>query len=151
MKKPHKIFFDGSESVSSEEAMRALGRELAELLEPGDVLGLVGDLGAGKTRLVQGILAGLGASAPAVSPTFSLVHEHTDGRLPAAHFDFYRMSAPEEALGLGWDDYLCSGSVLLVEWADRFEGALMPRETIWLCIERTGESTRRLRLSGMPL
>ena len=147
MKKPQKIFYDGPESVGSEEEMRALGRELAALLEPGDVLGLVGDLGAGKTRLVQGILAGLGASAPAVSPTFSLVHEHADGRLPAAHFDFYRMSSPEEALGLGWDDYLSSGSVLLVEWADRFDGELMPRDTIWLSIERTGELTRRLHLS----
>lgn len=147
MKKPQKIFYDGPESVGSEEEMRALGRELAALLEPGDVLGLVGDLGAGKTRLVQGILAGLGASAPAVSPTFSLVHEHADGRLPAAHFDFYRMSSPEEALGLGWDDYLSSGSVLLVEWADRFDGELMPRDTIWLSIERTGELTRCLHLS----
>ena len=147
MKKPQKIFYNGPESVGSEEEMRALGRELAALLEPGDVLGLVGDLGAGKTRLVQGILAGLGASAPAVSPTFSLVHEHADGRLPAAHFDFYRMSSPEEALGLGWDDYLSSGSVLLVEWADRFDGELMPHDTIWLSIERTGELTRRLHLS----
>ena len=126
--------------------MRALGGELAELLEPGDVLGLVGDLGAGKTRLVQGILAGLGAAAPAVSPTFSLVHEHTDGRLPAAHFDFYRMSSPDEALGLGWDDYLTSGMVLLVEWADRFDGELMPQDTVWLRLAATGESDREVRL-----
>ena len=151
MKNLHKFFQNAPLSVDSEEEMRALGRRLAELLEPGDALGLVGDLGAGKTRLAQGLLEGLGASQPGLSPTFSLVHEHADARIPTAHFDFYRMSAPEEALGLGWDDYLCSGSVLLVEWADRFEGALMPRETIWLCIERTGESTRRLRLSGMPL
>ena len=131
--------------LDSEEAMRALGRELAPLLEPGDVLGLVGDLGAGKTRLAQGILAGLGASQPAASPTFSLVHEHTDGRLPAAHFDFYRMAAPEEALSLGWDDYLASGLILLVEWADQFGGALMPEHTVWLRIRHTGESQRECR------
>lgn len=122
--------------------MRTLGREIAELLEPGDALGLVGDLGAGKTRLVQGILAGLGAAEPGVSPTFSLVHEHNGGRLPAAHFDFYRMASSDEALSLGWDDYLDSGSVLLVEWADRFDGQLMPPHTVWLCFSRTGENTR---------
>ena len=130
--------------------MRGLGRELAALLEPGDVLGLVGDLGAGKTRLAQGILAGLGAAQPAASPTFALVHEHEDGRLPAAHFDFYRMSSPEEALGLGWDDYLSSGFILLVEWADRFGGALMPEHTVWLNIRHTGEATRECTLGARP-
>lgn len=125
--------------------MRAFGHRLAALLQPGDALGLVGDLGAGKTRLVQGILAGLGASAPAASPTFSLVHEHRDGRLPAAHFDFYRMASPEEALSLGWDDFLDSGLVLLVEWADRFDGSLMPPHTIWLHISHSGESSREIR------
>lgn len=126
--------------------MRAVGAKLAELLEPGDVLGLVGDLGAGKTRLVQGILAGLGAAVPAASPTFALVHEHTDGRLPAAHFDFYRMHSPDEAWGLGWDDYLSSGMILLVEWADRFDGALMPPHTVWLHLRHAGERSRVLRL-----
>ncbi|MCH5284424.1 MAG: tRNA (adenosine(37)-N6)-threonylcarbamoyltransferase complex ATPase subunit type 1 TsaE [Akkermansiaceae bacterium] len=149
MEKWNKFFNGEGRVVRSEEEMRELGRGLAALLEPGCVLGLVGDLGAGKTRLVQGVLEGLGASAPAVSPTFALVHEHADGRLPVAHFDFYRMSSPEEALGLGWDDYLSSGLVLLVEWADRFEGALMPRDTLWLTIERSSESVRVVRLAGV--
>lgn len=126
--------------------MRELGRRVAELLEPGDIVGLVGDLGAGKTRFVQGVLAGLGAAGPASSPTFSLVHEHTDGRLPAAHFDFYRMTTPDEALSLGWDDYLSGGYVLLIEWADRFDGALMPSHTVWLHLRRTGETTREVTL-----
>ena len=149
MKNLHKFFQNGPLSVGSEEEMRALGRRLAELMEPGDALGLVGDLGAGKTRLAQGLLEGLGASQPGLSPTFSLVHEHADARIPTAHFDFYRMSSPEEALGLGWDDYLSSGLVLLVEWADRFEGALMPRDTLWLTIERSSESVRVVRLAGV--
>lgn len=127
--------------------MRALGRSLAAELEPGDALGLVGELGAGKTRLAQGLLEGLGASQPGLSPTFSLVHEHADARIPTAHFDFYRMSSPEEALGLGWDEYLHSHWILLVEWADRFEGALMPQHTTWLTIERTADSTRRVHCS----
>ena len=144
MKNLHKFFQNGPLSVGSEEEMRALGRRLAELMEPGDALGLVGDLGAGKTRLAQGLLEGLGASQPGLSPTFSLVHEHADARIPTAHFDFYRMSSPEEALGLGWDEYLSGGWALVVEWADLFDGALMPPGAIWLTIERTGESTRRL-------
>ncbi len=126
--------------------MRELGQRMADLLEPGDVLGLVGELGAGKTRLVQGILSGLGCSLPATSPTFNLVHEHTDGRLRAAHFDFYRLRHPEEVLQIGWDDYLAREFVLLVEWADKFGGALMPPDTVWLRLETCGEHLRRVTL-----
>lgn len=147
MKKWHKIFSEGVRVVRTEEEMRALGRELAGVMEAGDVIGLVGDLGAGKTRLVQGALAGLGSAEAAVSPTFSLVHEHTGERLKAAHFDFYRMESPDEAIGLGWDEYLSSGAVLLVEWADRFDGALMPRDTVWLVIRRVSESEREVSLA----
>ncbi len=147
MKNWQKIFKDGEILVNSAEEMRALGREMAAGLEGGEVVGLVGDLGAGKTHLVQGILQGLGAGDSAASPTFSLVHEHTDGRVPVAHFDFYRMKTPEEAWGMGWDEYLESGSVLLVEWADRFDGSLMPKDTLWLVLTHTGESTRCVRLS----
>lgn len=132
-------------NISSEDEMVALGRELAPLLQSGDVVGFVGNLGAGKTHLIQGILAGLGASDPGGSPTFSLVHEHTDGRLAAAHFDFYRMKSPHEAWGIGWDEYLDSDQVLLVEWADLFEGQLMPHNTQWLVITHTGEHTREVR------
>ena len=144
----HKIFKNGSILVNSESEMVALGQQLAETLQGGEVLGLVGDLGAGKTHLVQGILRGLGAADPAASPTFSLVHEHADGRIPAAHFDFYRMKSAEEALGMGWDEYLSSGSVLLVEWADRFDGALMPADTLWLVLKHVDATVRSVTLAG---
>lgn len=147
MKNWQKIFKNGEILVKSAEEMRLLGRDMADGLEGGEVVGLVGDLGAGKTHLVQGILQGLGASDPAASPTFSLVHEHADGRVPVAHFDFYRMKSPEEAWGMGWDEYLESGSVLLVEWADRFDGSLMPEDTLWLVLTHAGENTRCVRLS----
>lgn len=143
-----KIFKNGSVSVKSEAGMVALGRELAATLTGGEVLGLVGDLGAGKTHLVRGILEGLGAEEPAASPTFSLVHEHRDGRLPAAHFDFYRMKSPDEALGMGWDEYLGGGSVLLVEWADRFDGSLMPPDTRWLVLRHISPTERTVTLVG---
>ena len=146
MKNLQKIFKNSPYEVTSEAEMVALGRSMAAELEPGQVFGLVGDLGAGKTHLVQGILEGLGAGNPAASPTFSLVHEHDDGALPVAHFDFYRMKSPQEAIGIGWDEYLESGRILLVEWADRFDGALMPADTRWLVLRHTGENTRTVTL-----
>ena len=148
MKKLQKIFKNSPIEVTSEAEMVALGRSMAAELEPGQVFGLVGDLGAGKTHLVQGILEGLGAGNPAASPTFSLVHEHDDGALPVAHFDFYRMKSPQETIGIGWDEYLESGRILLVEWADRFDGELMPSDTLWLVLLHTGESTRTVTLVG---
>ena len=146
MKNLQKIFKNSPIEVTSEAGMVALGRSMAAELEAGQVFGLVGDLGAGKTHLVQGILEGLGAGNPAASPTFSLVHEHDDGALPVAHFDFYRMKSPQEAIGIGWDEYLTSGRILLVEWADRFEGALMPVDTRWLVLRHSGENTRTVTL-----
>ncbi len=149
MRKWHKIFSKGPVTIESEAAMVALGESLAAELEAGDVLGLVGDLGAGKTHLIRGILRGLGDPGSTSSPTFSLVHEHPGGRLPAAHFDLYRMKTPDEALGIGWDEYLQSGSVLLVEWADRFDGALMPEDTLWLVLQHGDrEGTRSVELAG---
>lgn len=146
MQKTEKIFKTDALTVNSEAEMVALGRALADCLEAGDVLGFVGDLGAGKTHLIQGILEGLGAADPAASPTFSLVHEHNDGRLPAAHFDFYRMNAPEEAIGMGWEEYLDSGHILLAEWADRFDGCLMPATARYIVLRHVGPSTREVRL-----
>lgn len=142
MKNLQKIFNGTALTIEGEAGMVELGTRISTRLEAGDVLGFVGDLGAGKTHLIQGILQGLGVSDPAASPTFSLVHEHTGGRLPAAHFDFYRMKEAAEALGIGWDEYLDSGSVLLVEWADRFDGSLMPRDTHWFVLRHLGPTTR---------
>ncbi len=140
----HKIFNDSPVVVHSEAEMLALGEQLASGLEAGDVIGLVGDLGAGKTHLIAGMLRGLGETDAVTSPTFSLVHEHRGGRLPVAHFDLYRMKDEQEAIGIGWDEYLQSGSVLLVEWADRFDGSLMPPDTLWLVLRHVDSSTRRV-------
>lgn len=148
MQKKHKIFNHTPFIVHSEEEMLILGQELAAHIENGDVLGFVGDLGAGKTHLIQGILLGLGAKQPAASPTFSLVHEHNDGRLAAAHFDFYRMKSPMEATSIGWEEYLSSGAVLLVEWADRFDGCLMPEDTHWFVLRHISPTERSVTLAN---
>lgn len=107
--------------------MEALGREIAADLRGGEVLALVGGLGAGKTRFTKGLVAALGHPGEVTSPTFSLVHEYRDGRLPVFHLDFYRLEAAEELLGIGWDEMLDEGGVIVAEWADRFP-ELLPAE-----------------------
>jgi tRNA threonylcarbamoyladenosine biosynthesis protein TsaE len=110
----------------------AYGHAVATGLEAGAVLALRGDLGAGKTHFVKGVAAGLGASPDEVtSPTFTLVHEYTGGRLPVFHFDLYRLEEADEVLRIGLDDYLAEDGVLVIEWADKFP-ELLPEGTRWL-------------------
>ncbi|WP_412069480.1 tRNA (adenosine(37)-N6)-threonylcarbamoyltransferase complex ATPase subunit type 1 TsaE [Rubrivirga sp. IMCC43871] len=128
--------------TASAEATRALGRRLAARLEPGDVLALQGDLGAGKTHLAQGIADGLGLDGASVtSPTFALVQEHGDGAL--LHLDLYRLDTPDEAATLGLDELLDGDAVALVEWPDRAPGWL-PAHTVWLRLSHLGGDTRRV-------
>jgi tRNA threonylcarbamoyladenosine biosynthesis protein TsaE len=108
---------------ADEAATRAIGAALAGLLGPGDVVGLAGDLGAGKTRLVQGAADALGAEGPVLSPTFMLVREY-DGDPPVHHVDAYRLSGPLELEDLGLEDVLSPEAVVFVEWADRVAAAL---------------------------
>ena len=109
---------------------RAHGQRLAADARAGEVWALVGDLGAGKTHFVQGIAAGLGVAAVVTSPTFTLVHEYTGGRLPLYHFDFYRLRTAAETLALGWDEYADADGLTVVEWADKFP-ALLPPGSRW--------------------
>lgn len=127
----------------------AVGREIAATLHPGAVVALAGDLGAGKTCLVQGILAGLGAAEPVASPTFTILHEYTTGRLPVYHFDLYRLNHPEEVLELGWEDYLDRSGVVIVEWADKFPD-LFPPDALWWEIRHEGGNRRSIRSSTRP-
>lgn len=106
------------------------GETLSSRLRGGEVVALCGDLGAGKTHFAKGVVAGLGGDPQEVSsPTFTLVHEYRDGRLPVYHFDFYRLEAASELRGIGWEDYLREDGVLVVEWADRFLEEL-PKDAI---------------------
>lgn len=109
----------------------AAGVALASDLHNGDVIALVGGLGAGKTHFVKGIVAGLGGNPNAVtSPTFTLVHEYA-ARLPVYHFDLYRLDSEREVLAIGFDEYLDMDGACIIEWADRFP-ALLPRQTKWV-------------------
>lgn len=129
---------------ASEADTRAIGGAVASLLVTGDVVGLTGDLGAGKTRLVQGASAALGVDDPVVSPTFMLVREY-DGELPVNHVDAYRLDGPAELEDLGLDGVLDPATVVFVEWADRVEGVL-PESWLEIRLVVSPDETRELTL-----
>ena len=91
---------------------------LATLLQAGDVVALIGDLGSGKTRWIQGVCQGLDVVDPVISPTFTLVNEYR-GRLPVYHIDLYRLADATETLSFGLEEYLFGNGISLVEWADK--------------------------------
>jgi tRNA threonylcarbamoyladenosine biosynthesis protein TsaE len=120
-----------------------LGRRIGATLRGGEVLALDGELGAGKTQFVKGLAAGLGHDSDVTSPTFTLIHEYTGGRLPLYHFDFYRIESEDEAIRAGLDDYLGGSGVLAIEWAGKFP-ALLPRTTRWLRFRAGAGDTREI-------
>ena len=134
--------------IVSEAETERLGRALAEVVRPGVVIGLVGTLGAGKTRLVRALAEALGVESEAIaSPTFVLIHEY-EGRLPIYHFDAYRLNSPDDFDALGASDYWSEGEGLcLIEWADLVADRL-PRQTWWVRIELDGPSSRLVRLES---
>ena len=105
----------------------AEGETLGRSLAPGSVLAFEGDLGAGKTTLVQAIVRGLGAGAPATSPTYALVHRYQGRRGPVFHVDCYRLRSPDEAADLDWEGLLRDGDAVLIEWPERAGPWLPPR------------------------
>ena len=119
---------------NSAEETEAIGRQFATGLGAGDIVALQGELGAGKTHVIKGIVAGLGSAAAVTSPTFTLVHEYSGGRLPVYHFDFFRLEDARSAARLGLDDYFFGEGVSLVEWADRFP-ELLPAAARWMRME----------------
>ena len=127
--------------LPNHDATLAFGRELGASARAGEVIALTGTLGAGKTTLTSGIVAGVGASCLVTSPTFSLVHEYRDGRVPVFHLDFYRLESIHELTGIGWDDILDEAGVVIVEWADRFPAA-MPDHTLWIDLDAPDEGSR---------
>lgn len=132
-----------AETASADETVD-LGCRLAERLEPGDVLALQGDLGAGKTHLAKGIAAGLGLDPAAVtSPTFTIVQEHEGGRLPLLHLDLYRIESESELVRLGLDELLDGDAVALVEWPER-GGGWLPTHTVWLRLAHAGGDRRHV-------
>jgi tRNA threonylcarbamoyladenosine biosynthesis protein TsaE len=125
---------------------RRFGARLGVLLQGGDVICLEGEMGSGKTCLVQGIGRGMGVAGPITSPTFTLIGEHRAAP-PAPvlyHIDMYRLDKPvDEAWALGLEDYLLGGGVCVIEWADRIRSAL-PSERLWVTLRHLDDTKRGL-------
>ncbi|WP_341534170.1 tRNA (adenosine(37)-N6)-threonylcarbamoyltransferase complex ATPase subunit type 1 TsaE [Sphingosinicella soli] len=135
--------------LADEAATTAFGHRLAQRLAPGDVVLLSGDLGAGKTALARGMLAGLDHVGEVPSPTFTLVqsYEVPGVRLPVWHVDLYRLSNPDEVDELGLDEILADGT-LIIEWPERTQ-ARWP-DALHLTLTDTGEGSRRLTAHVPP-
>lgn len=113
----------------------ALGEQLGKEAQKGQIYCLTGDLGTGKTVLTKGFAKGLGVQEHVTSPTFTIVNEYHDGRLPFYHFDVYRLSSEEEMDDIGYEEYFFGDGVCLVEWAELFPD-LIPQDACWLTLEK---------------
>ena len=130
--------------TTSAEETEAAGERLAAALAPGAVVALVGELGAGKTCFIQGLVRGLGATTRATSPTFVLINEYR-GRVPIYHVDAYRTQSLVELLELGVPELLQGAGVTVVEWADKLL-PLLPARTIEVRIEGLGDEPRTITI-----
>jgi tRNA threonylcarbamoyladenosine biosynthesis protein TsaE len=129
---------------ASPEETRALGETLGNYVCAGDLIALIGELGAGKTLFVGGLALGLGVDPAAYvsSPTFTIMHRYL-GRFPLYHIDLYRIETPEAFLALGLEEYLEGDGVAAVEWADHGCG-LLPKDRLTVRLRYTGLDTRAI-------
>ena len=130
-------------TVPTADAMRALGEQIASTIRPGDLVVLTGDLGAGKTTLVQGVAAGLGASGPVLSPTFVIARVYRDGRVPLVHVDAYRLGSRLEVDDLDLDADVAD-SVTVVEWGEGLVEGLTEARLV-VSIHRSPDETDETR------
>lgn len=142
-------------SVGSAEQMEVLGRAIGAAVDASDgtfIIALEGELGAGKTTLVAGILRSYGVTGPIRSPTYTLIEPYETARRPIYHLDLYRLSDPNEVEPLGIRDLLAGSSLLLIEWPSRGAGAI-PTADLWIDIAYPplGTDGRRLRLTPHSL
>jgi len=127
-------------------ATETAGREFAAELSAGSIVALTGPLGAGKTRFVKGVAAEIGAAGEVTSPTFTLIHEYTGGRVPVYHFDFFRIEDRQSADRLGLDEYFFGDGICVVEWADKFP-ELIPAGARRISFETKSETERLITIS----
>lgn len=129
-----------SHSVQETEAF---GKKVAGALKGGEVIALYGGMGMGKTAFTRGLAAGLGITDGVSSPTFALVHEYPQGRLPLYHFDMYRVEGWDDLDSTGFFDYLDTGAVLVIEWSENIDGAL-PEDKISISIACGSQEQERV-------
>ena len=128
--------------LDSEEDTRSLGLEIADALEPGDVVALTGDLGTGKTALTKYIAEGLGVKEEISSPTFTIIKEYKSGRLPLYHFDVYRLGSGDELLDTGAEELLDGDGACVIEWAD-IVADVLPADSLIVSLNYGGSENER--------
>ena len=142
---------------TSEDETRSLGRQFGMTLSKGDVVALVGDLGAGKTQFVKGVASCFGIDEDQVSsPTFTIVHEYLapasvahSPRVPLYHMDLYRLKNDQEVFGAGVEEYLQSDGICLIEWPER-AGHLLPEGTHVVSLKHLPEGKRLIEYQSVP-
>ncbi|MGN1142791.1 MAG: tRNA (adenosine(37)-N6)-threonylcarbamoyltransferase complex ATPase subunit type 1 TsaE [Oliverpabstia sp.] len=137
--------------TNSDKETFALGEKLGKAAKAGQIYTLIGDLGVGKTVFTQGMARGLGITEPISSPTFTIIQEYQEGRLPFYHFDVYRIGDIEEMEEIGYDDYFFGQGVCMIEWANLIE-EILPEQVIQVKIEKDlekGFDYRRITITGL--
>ena len=137
------------ETMSPQETFE-LGKKIGQAAVPGDIICLDGDLGVGKTVFTQGFAKGLEIDEVVNSPTFTIIQEYDDGRIPLYHLDVYRIGEPEEMYELGYEDYFFGEGVCLIEWADLIR-EILPEQMCRVTIEKDlekGFDYRKITLEG---
>lgn len=137
------------ETYNSKETFE-LGYELGKKAKAGEIYRLEGDLGVGKTVFTQGFAKGLGIEEPINSPTFTIVQEYNEGRIPLYHFDVYRIADVDEMDEIGYEEYFFSDGVCLIEWASLVE-EIMPEDAIYISIKKDlskGFDYRLIQIDG---
>jgi len=122
------------ESYSEQDTFQ-IGKKLGEQVQPGEIFLLEGDLGVGKTVFAKGFAEGLGIQEPITSPTFTIIQEYEEGRIPLYHFDVYRIADVEEMYELGYEGYFFGNGVCLIEWASLIE-EILPKDCKSITIEK---------------
>ena len=135
--------------IKTESKMIEYGKQLGAQSKSGDSLGLIGDLGAGKTHFTKGFALGIQCESQVTSPTFSLLHEYREGSSYLYHFDLYRLESEMELIEIGWEDYLEIDGICIVEWADKFP-EIMPEKMKWLEFQVLDDGIRSIKEVSNP-
>jgi tRNA threonylcarbamoyladenosine biosynthesis protein TsaE len=139
--------FETVVTLKDEAATAALGARIASALEPGDAVLISGELGAGKTTLVRGILRALGVANHVPSPTFTLVQAYETQSFPVAHYDLYRIQSEREIIELGLEEALDTGAAI-VEWPERGVPARLAKDALQITLTSTGKTSRQVQIAG---
>lgn len=136
-------------ATSSRNETILLGERIGKSLKAGDIVALSGELGAGKTTLIQGIAKGLGIRDWVTSPTFTIINEFK-GRIDLYHVDLYRIDRIEDALDVEIEEYFTKGGVTVIEWAEKIK-PLLPEKTIEIDIDIISDNKRKIEIKGLKL